>query len=162
MAGGNNVWLQMRRMRTTSRRTMVPSAIRVPAAFMQPPCRRLRSGAQGSSSSRLDLFRIEVTVMPSADKAANREFRSCARDISASMVWSSTRVIFTPSTCGNWAHTLAARSSTKVSTSSLPSRCFIAVSTMIRHVVDDGDVAAQLFGFFQIVRGQDHRGARLH
>src|ERR1700749_4186741 len=39
IAGGSSVWLQMRRMRVISRRTMVPSAISVPVLFM----RRLRN-----------------------------------------------------------------------------------------------------------------------
>ena len=34
IAGGSSVWLQMRRIRTTSRRTIVPSAMMVPVAFM--------------------------------------------------------------------------------------------------------------------------------
>src|SRR5207302_8792290 len=54
-----------------------------------------------SSSSRFALLRIDVTVIPRADKAANSELRSCARDISASMPCSSTRVSLTPSTMGN-------------------------------------------------------------
>src|SRR5579859_1291468 len=38
IAGGSSVWLQMRRMRVTSRRTMVPSATRVASEFMRFPC----------------------------------------------------------------------------------------------------------------------------
>src|SRR5690606_25528304 len=56
----------------------------------------LSTSRTNNSSRRLVLLRIERTVMPAADSAANRELRSWSRGISASIVVASTREMRTP------------------------------------------------------------------
>src|SRR5581483_6003507 len=64
-------------------------------------CAFCSTSRTNSSSSRLVLLRIEVTVMPCSLSAANSEFRSCCLDISASIVLPSRQVSLTPGTSGN-------------------------------------------------------------
>ena len=51
------------------------------------------------------------------------------------------------------------RLSTKVSACSLRSRLDMRSRSAIEAAVDDGDVAAERFRFFEVVRGEDDRGA---
>jgi hypothetical protein len=78
--------------------------------------------------------------------------------LASSVVSGRVSTISMPSTVG--AVSIGSRrSSTKVSTSSLPSSVLTVGVLNDLAVVDDGDVAAQLLGFLEVVGGQDDGGA---
>ena len=113
------------------------------------------------SSSRFTLLRMLSTSMPSAERRAKMSLRFCSFDTSISSVWSSTRSNHIAVELRRAAPAASRRFSTKVSTCSLRSRLRHAIALGDLPAVDDGDVAAERLGLFQIVRREDDGGAVL-
>ena len=172
IAGGTRVWPQMRRIRATSRRTMVmkrravaladwssASARSAARSCGRPPRCCRRSGSRTVPPGGWSWCASSARVMPAASSAANTPLRSIARGISRSMVWSSSCSRVAPSIAGSVAGSAAFDIEQEAFDVELGQQGFHRPFLDDPALVDDREIAAEALGFFEIMRGEDDGGA---